>query len=152
MGQASHLIKGIYGMTVHFAAAPPAVGSPVIRVLSHRKPGRVANDNDALPEVDPSEKQAHDQMIHAALRHFAIHGLGAALQARRQAEGALSAGNRAGYDWWLGICRTLDRRIARQLEAGTHCLPVLARPGLAATGDAETGDRSDQSAITPEFQ
>lgn len=57
-------------------------------------------------------------MLHAALRHFARHGLGAAREARREAERAFFAGDRERYDWWLGICRTLDARIARSLEAG----------------------------------
>jgi hypothetical protein len=58
-------------------------------------------------------------MLHAALRHFAAHGLGAAREARRQAESAFFAGDRQTYDWWLGVCRTLDRRLAAQLEDAT---------------------------------
>lgn len=59
-------------------------------------------------------------MLHAALRHFAEHGLGAAREARRQAETAFFAGDRASYDWWLSICRTLDRRMAEELARQPH--------------------------------
>lgn len=66
-------------------------------------------------------------MLHAALRHFAQHGLGAAREARRQAECAFFAGDRESYDWWLGVCRALDARIARSLEdmARDGTAPVL---------------------------
>ena len=53
----------------------------------------------------------------AALRHFAEHGLAAAQRARRQAEAAFFAGDRQGYQWWLEICRALDRAMARELDA-----------------------------------
>jgi hypothetical protein len=65
---------------------------------------------------------ANDQILRAALRHFAEHGLGAARAARMQAEQAFFAGDRQSYDWWLGITRTLDRRLAKEAEhlsAGT---------------------------------
>ncbi|MDZ4306292.1 hypothetical protein [Allopontixanthobacter sp.] len=101
-------------MTVYFAAARTAIQSPVARALSRRTPGRPANDNAAVGGL-----QANDDVIHAALRHFGAHGMGAARQARAQAEAAFFAGDRQGYDWWLGICRALDKRIAGQLEAGT---------------------------------
>lgn len=118
-------------MTVYFAAARTAVRSPVARVLSRRTPGRAANDNGDLAGT-----QANDNLIHAALRHFANHGMGAAREARKQAESAFFAGDRQGYDWWLGICRALDKRIAGQLEDGTHAhsgnLPAAYPPHLAA--------------------
>jgi hypothetical protein len=57
-------------------------------------------------------------MLHAALRHFAEHGLAAAHRARGQAEAALRADDRQGYLWWLDICRTLDRRLAGELAQG----------------------------------
>lgn len=101
-------------MTVHFAAARSIARSPVARVLSRRTPGRAANDNGNVAHI-----QANDQLIHAALRHFANHGMGAARAARKQAEDAFFAGDRQAYDWWLGICRALDKRIAGQLELET---------------------------------
>lgn len=121
-------------MTVYFAAARTAVHSPVARILSRRTPGRAANDNGDLAGI-----QANDQLIHAALRHFANHGMGAARAARKQAEAAFFAGDRQGYDWWLGICRTLDKRIAGQLEEHTNALPGApidaCKPHLAAIND-----------------
>lgn len=96
-------------MTLRFAAARSTARSPIARALARRAPGRAANDNGLVSGAD-------DLMLHAALRHFAEHGLSAARAARGQAEQAFFAGDRHGYDWWLGICRTLDRRLAAQVE------------------------------------
>ena len=74
-------------------------------------PGPVANDNNAA--------HSDDALLNAALRHFAEHGMAAASHARRRAEAAFFAGDRDAYRWWLGVCRTLDRRLARELAAGT---------------------------------
>lgn len=129
-------------MTVYFAAARITVRSPVARVLSRRTPGRAANDNDNGDDNgDLARIQANDNVIHAALRHFATHGMGAAREARKQAEAAFFAGDRQAYDWWLEICRALDKRIAGQLEVGKNALPDLLpvnqKPHLAAVTDAE---------------
>ena len=70
--------------------------------------GPASNDNNRL--------ETSDRLLHAALRHFAEHGLGAGRAARDQAEQAFFAGDREAYDWWLAICRNLDRRIAAQLD------------------------------------
>ena len=120
-------------MTVLFAAARTADRSPVARVLSRRTPGRAANDNGDLAGM-----QANDNLIHAALRHFANHGLGAAREARRQAESSFFDGDRRGYDWWLGICRALDKQIAGQLELGTGPFPASNQPDIEPIGDIET--------------
>jgi hypothetical protein len=72
---------------------------------------RVGNDNGGCANANP----LGDRVLRAALRHFAEHGLGAARIARAQAEAALGAGDSEGFDWWLGITRTLDRRLARSL-------------------------------------
>lgn len=98
-------------MTLHFAAARSATRSPIARALSRRAIARAANDNS-----DGGDTQGNDQLLHAALRYFAEHGLGAAIEARKQAEAAFFAGDRQSYDWWLGICRTLDRRMAEEME------------------------------------
>lgn len=97
-------------MTLHFAPARSTVRSPLARAFARRTIARAANDNH-----DPVTAKSHDQMLHAALRHFAEHGLGAAQEARKQAEKAFFAGDRQTYDWWLGICRTLDRRMAEEM-------------------------------------
>lgn len=94
-------------MTVHFAAARSPLLSPVARILARRRPGSAANDN--------GETWAGDQMLHAALRHFAAHGMAAARTARKEAETAFFAGDSEGYQWWLGVCRTLDRRMAEEM-------------------------------------
>lgn len=97
-------------MTLHFALARSTALSPLARAFARRTHGAAANDN-----CDPAGARADDRILHAALRHFAEHGLGAAHEARRQAEAAFFAGDRESYDWWLGICRTLDRRMAEEL-------------------------------------
>ena len=97
-------------MTVHFAPARSIARSPLARAFARRTIAGAANDNH-----DPAQAKTHDQMLHAALRHFAEHGLGAAREARKQAEIAFFAGDRTSYDWWLGICRTLDRRMAEEM-------------------------------------
>lgn len=102
-------------MTLHFAAARSASRSPVARAFARRTIARAANDNGGA-----AHEQGHDHLLHAALRHFAQHGLGAALEARKQAEKAFFAGDRQSYDWWLGICRTLDRRMAEELARRQH--------------------------------
>lgn len=95
-------------MTIHFAAAIDNAGS---RRLSRAHARAVlappVNDNDAPAGLD--------KMLHAALRQFAEHGIGAAAHARNQAERAFFSGDRDTYQWWLGICRTLDRRLAASL-------------------------------------
>jgi hypothetical protein len=66
----------------------------------------------ARPSNDNGPFDVQDAMLHAALRQFAKHGIGAAEHARVQAERAFFKGDRETYQWWLGICRTLDRRLA----------------------------------------
>lgn len=105
-------------MTMRFAAARSSTTSPLARAFTLRVPGRAANDNGA---------DADDHLLHAALRHFAEHGLGAARDAHRRAEDAFFAGDRESYRWWLGVCRTLDQRLAKRLEhkASTFSGPLL---------------------------
>lgn len=113
-------------MPLHFAAARlpgnPRACSPIARALARRAVERVANDNG-----DAAAIQESDQVLRAALRHFAQHGLGAAREARAQAENAFFSGDRQAYRWWLDITRTLDRRLAREAER----LGGAPAPGLA---------------------
>ncbi|WP_114520247.1 hypothetical protein [Altererythrobacter sp. ZODW24] len=95
-------------MTVHFAAARTSAASPVARALTRVELGCPANDNG---EIRP-----HDAVLRASLRHFAEHGLGAARDARERAHTAFFAGDRETYDMWLGVCHTLDRRLAQELD------------------------------------
>jgi protein-tyrosine-phosphatase len=105
-------------MTVHFAAARCSARSPIARALARKAVGRAANDNgDGM--------MGDDRLLHAALRHFAQHGLGAAHDARTRAQKAFFAGDRQAYDWWLGVCRTLDRRLAEQNSRRKSVQPDL---------------------------
>lgn len=97
-------------MSIRFAA-PHIPGrlpapSPLARALARRSIERAANDNGDIA--------GHDKELRAALRLFADHGLGAARAAREEAERAFFSGDRQGYDWWLGVTRTLDRRLANE--------------------------------------
>lgn len=94
-------------MTVHFAAARTPARSPVARILTRRPVEYAANDNGSY--------QGDDKLLHAALRHFAAHGLGAARAARQEAENAFFAGDSERYEWWVGVCRTLDKRMAQAI-------------------------------------
>jgi len=86
----------------------------------HNFEARAANDNDfaavhyGTPCLGKSAPPEH--LLRAALRYFSEHGLGAARAARKQAECAFFNGDRAGYDHWLAITRTLDRRLALEAE------------------------------------
>lgn len=95
-------------MTIHFAAARTPACSPIARALAKRATSRAANDN--------GNAVANDEVLKAALRHFGKHGLAAAKVARDHAHEAHIAGDRQSFDWWLGITRTLDRRLAKQFE------------------------------------
>jgi hypothetical protein len=70
----------------------------------------------ARPANDNTVDRESDALLHAALRHFAEHGLAAASRARKQAETAFFSGDRRGYHWWLEICRALDRRMASEMD------------------------------------
>ena len=92
-------------MTIRFAAARSTVHSPIARALARRAHGRATNDNG-------DDVIANEAVFHAALRHFAAHGMGAARIALGEADKAHANGDSQGRDWWMEICRTLDRRIA----------------------------------------
>ena len=94
-------------MTIHFASARDAAASTFAKVLIQRRPLAAANDNAAV--------QRNSKALQEALRHFAVYGLGAAREARKEAEAAFFEGDRAGYQHWLEICRILDRRMANSL-------------------------------------
>jgi hypothetical protein len=95
-------------MTIRFAAARPAT---IARRFGHTAGlrRRAANDNAA--------PASHDTLLRDALKHFAAHGLGAAAQARLEAERGWHAGRAEEYRHWLEICRRFDRRMAAALEA-----------------------------------
>lgn len=134
-------------MSIHFANAPvpgraPAC-TPIARAMVARAVERVANDNGdrrAAGRDSGSHAPANDQMLRAALRHFAEHGLGAARAARAQAEKAFFEGDRQAYQWWLGITRTLDRRLALEAErtvprSGLHIAPPSTASAIPLDND-----------------
>lgn len=107
---AQELPRADLPMTIRLATPPASralllLGKTRLRMATVR----AANDNGVAGSTD--------RMLHAALRQFARHGVGAAEHARRQAERAFFKGDSETYRWWLGICRTLDRRMAARLEA-----------------------------------
>ncbi|HTN14449.1 MAG TPA: hypothetical protein VL094_06555 [Sphingomonadaceae bacterium] len=106
-------------MTIHFAAADGRLIPNLSTSRARATMARPANDNIALHNEnsrDLAEAQGADRAtLHAALRQFAQHGIGAAEHARNQAERAFFSGDRDTYRWWLGVCRTLDRRMAAGL-------------------------------------
>lgn len=112
-------------MTTDFARAHTAARWSPQRYRVPGAPRCAANDNR------PQRRDAHptEELLQSALRHFARHGLGAARTARSRADEAYLAGDRAAYDWWLGITRTLDRRLA--FEAGLRS-PCAAGSAIAA--------------------
>lgn len=104
-------------MTIRFAASSKR-HCPVIAIrFSPPILPFAANDNGLAPTSDRGFTPASDRMIHEALRHFARHGLRAAASARENALIAQAANDSEGFDWWVSICRTLDRRMAESLLA-----------------------------------
>lgn len=101
-------------MTIQFAAARTPVSNLGAYLFRPRIALQAANDN--------GEPLRHDGVLRDALKLFAEFGLGAAEEARTRAERDFFAGNSDGYRRWLGICRTLDRRVAACVAAGvsTH--------------------------------
>lgn len=90
-------------MPIHFAAA---CSNPIAAGANFRRapmPLNAANDNGS--------GIGGEQLLHAALRHFADHGLSAAKRARENAEEAFFAGHSEEYRWWMAICTALDRRM-----------------------------------------
>ena len=94
-------------MSIRFAAA----SSP----LSARMPRELVRAIRMLPANDDHAPVSKPHM-HAALRHFAEHGLAAADHARQQAMKAARAGDRPTFEWWHEVCRALDRRMARKVD------------------------------------
>lgn len=96
-------------MTIRLAPARKAAPIFFSPVQQRRLVQRAANDNAVAPRRDP--------VLREALLHFARFGLGAATVARDKAHDAFFAGDRAGYDHWLAICRALDQRMAAAVAA-----------------------------------
>ena len=93
-------------MSIRFAAAGSGECAVVARMLRAGPAAPAANDTDA--------PLGRDQLLRAALVHFAEHGLAAAERARDNATAAFFADDRMEYHHWMGICRLLDRRMASE--------------------------------------
>ncbi len=91
-------------MTIRFAAARTGRGAVLSRALTRPEWREAVNDN--------AGQLSRNALLRATLKHFAEHGLAAASRARDNAEVAFFAGDRAKYEYWLDICRALDRRMA----------------------------------------
>jgi len=94
-------------MTIRFATATNGYSSVIARRVCAPVIINPANDNPRTP--------ADERLLWEALRHFAKHGMHAALHAAESAEAALEAGDQEAFEWWLSICRTLDRRLGDAL-------------------------------------
>lgn len=75
-----------------------------------------ANDNAPAPGPQPSHWGENRETLEAALHLFAAHGLSAAKRAADEAAAAQRAGDLDKARWWIGVCRTLDRQLARGLR------------------------------------
>ena len=85
------------------------------QVRQLRRGMRAGNDN-APQTLKPRQWDANDATLEAALRLFAVHGLSAARRAGEEAEDARVAGDLDKARWWIAVCRTLDRSMARRLS------------------------------------
>jgi len=101
-------------MTIRFAAARGGNHPAIAQALCPSAPMGPANDNARIVTPTPANdvSLAEGQVLTAALRHFAQHGMAAAEHARANAEAARRDGDQESLEWWIGICRQLDRRMA----------------------------------------
>lgn len=90
-------------MSLRFAPARTPARSPIARALARRTVAPAANDN-----ADPGV--GDDPILVAALRHFAMHGLGAATIAARNASEAGDLGNTVDRDHWQAVSSALGNR------------------------------------------
>ena len=95
-------------MLVRSASVRSSDRPAVARVLRPGRPASAAND-------DGDDRVGADT-LEAALRHFAVHGLGAAREACAKAEHHWHRGDRRGAERWLAICSLLDKRLALALD------------------------------------
>ena len=99
-------------MTIRFAQPAHRMPCRMSRQQAQSMYFRPANDNRG--------KSVENHHLRAALKHFAQHGLAAADHARQQAVAAADAGDRQTFEWWLEICRALDRRMAHGIEGSAQ--------------------------------
>ncbi|MEN9683093.1 MAG: hypothetical protein RLZZ427_844 [Pseudomonadota bacterium] len=122
-------------MTIRFAAARPRISGLIGRSPWPLEPPRASNDNAPEPKPEPEPEPApphRTDLLRAALLHFAVHGLGAAAEARLEALRCHARHQTKQALHWLAICRQFDRRMAAALarklalktkRQSTHDLP-----------------------------
>ncbi|MBC2670949.1 hypothetical protein ACFOON_08335 [Novosphingobium piscinae] len=98
-------------MSIHFAASRRRPGSALARHLTVPRSMQAVNDNHG----EGDRAIIDNPLLRATLEHFAAHGLGAAAEARNQAEDAFLSEDAESYRHWLAVCRMLDRRMAGRL-------------------------------------
>jgi hypothetical protein len=82
------------------------------RGLVCRARAQVANDNPGSADRAEAPIRAFDPILAEALRHFAVHGLGAVDAALDEAASAAASGDGNAKDHWLAITNMFDRRRA----------------------------------------
>jgi hypothetical protein len=80
-------------------------------------PAQMRAANDGADSARPTA--AFDPLLTDALRHFAVHGLGAVNAALTEAELARAEGDANAKDRWLAITQMFDRRRAAAANAAT---------------------------------
>lgn len=109
-------------MSLRFAPARTPARSPIARALARRTVAPAANDN-----ADPGI--ADDPVLVAALRLFAVHGLGAAMVAARNASRAGEVGNHDEREAWQAVSSALGNRqpsrMGRRLRNSTKVSSTL---------------------------
>ena len=96
-------------MPVEFATVARKASSPLARVPLNGGERRASNENHRTPSDD-------ERVLEAALRHFAVHGLGSAGAAFGEAERALAIGDVELARHWQLVCSAFDRRMGVRLQ------------------------------------
>ncbi len=118
-------------MTIRFAAARPSMTAFIGRTYWTLDLPATGNDNLDAPipaaEDAPAASHAERDPLREALLHFAVHGLGAAEEARTEALLCHRAGRVEEARYWLDICRHFDRRMASALARRLAAQPRTRR-------------------------
>lgn len=106
-------------MTIRFAAARPSMTAFIGRTHWTLDLPPAGNDNGDAPvlpvEACQPAHQTDRNPLREALLHFAVHGMAAAEEARKEALLCHAGGRTDEARYWLDICRHFDRRMASAL-------------------------------------
>ena len=118
-------------MTIRFAAARPSMTAFIGRTYWTLDLPPAGNDNCDAPapaaEDAPAAPAAARDPLREALLHFAVHGLGSAEEARKEALLCRADGRIEEARYWLDICRHFDRRMASALARRIEGAPRSRR-------------------------